>query len=437
MANKKDMSKNEILKYLGILNEKLKYNDQNVDILICGGASMILAFGQDRMTQDIDAVILNSEVRMDVLNYANQIAKEENLSDGWFNEGAKGFIDLSWNRDEFTHFSNLNIYSVPAEQLLAMKLSSGRRFGRDKEDAITLMKHLRLNSSEEALEILEKNINGKLLTAKTQYFTLDVFSQYEKQIQEMVNIAYLAAISVPYTDAFFIDSENRDVEWIYYNPDCNAGGQYVIRSFDYDLIKEAAYDWQIPDEFFDFIGNCSNQVLVDVGDFNFEETERRFLSEENISFVGNTEDLEEMKKALISNTIENTEKNVYLNLHNNYIQKEKEYSMVTLPKGVVVDDKDLSGGRIYPPDQYIFPCKVNSNFTTVQFPEEQSIRVNLDGGDISFVNAKELNKAVDLANKQYLEENKEKMAEAEMAEKGLSQYKQKSRTRSKDEEMEM
>lgn len=118
------------------------------------------------------------------------------------------------------------------------------------------------------------------------------------------NRAYQSATSVPYTDAFLIDSELKNVDWIYFNPDSIAGGQYVIRSFDYDLINEAARDWKIPDEFFDFIGSCSNEVLIDIGDADFEYAEQRFISRENAAFVGNDTNLKEMKNMLVSNTIE-------------------------------------------------------------------------------------------------------------------------------------
>lgn len=43
-----------------------------------------------------------------------------------------------------------------------------------------------------------------------------------------------------YDDAFFIDRDNENVTWMYYNPDSNAGGQYVTSTLSFDEIKEAA-----------------------------------------------------------------------------------------------------------------------------------------------------------------------------------------------------
>lgn len=135
-------------------------------------------------------------------------------------------------------------------------------------------------------------------------------------------------------------------------------------------------------------------------------------------------------------------KKVYMNVHNRYakigaVSKEgKEYNQVTLPKNVVIGGKNLESGRIYPLNNYIYPNKFNQNLTTVQFLEDQNVRVNLNDGKFMMVNAKELTDAVDLANKNYLEENREKMAEAEKAEKETVS-KEKYHAKSKDEEVEM
>lgn len=54
---------------------------------------------------------------------------------------------------------------------------------------------------------------------------------------------------VPYTDAFFIDSENQTVTWMYYNPDSTAGGQYVTNTFGFAEISQTAKGSKTSDEF--------------------------------------------------------------------------------------------------------------------------------------------------------------------------------------------
>ena len=79
-----------------------------------------------------------------------------------------------------------------------------------------------------------------------------------------------------YDDAFFIDRDNESVTWMYYNPDSNAGGQYVTNTLSFDEIKEAAKTHKSSDDFFDYLGSIADQTLADVGTEWFEEAENAF-----------------------------------------------------------------------------------------------------------------------------------------------------------------
>ena len=79
-----------------------------------------------------------------------------------------------------------------------------------------------------------------------------------------------------YDDAFFIDRDNESVTWMYYNPDSNAGGQYVTNTLSFDEIKEAAKTHKSTDDFFDYLGSIANQTLADVGTEWFEEADNAF-----------------------------------------------------------------------------------------------------------------------------------------------------------------
>ena len=79
-----------------------------------------------------------------------------------------------------------------------------------------------------------------------------------------------------YDDAFFIDRDNESVTWMYYNPDSNAGGQYVTNTLSFDEIKEAAKTHKSTDDFFDYLGSIADQTLADVGTEWFKEAENAF-----------------------------------------------------------------------------------------------------------------------------------------------------------------
>ena len=79
-----------------------------------------------------------------------------------------------------------------------------------------------------------------------------------------------------YDDAFFIDRDNESVIWMYYNPDSNAGGQYVTNTLSFDEIQQAAREYDSTEDFFDYLGSIANQELADVGTEWFEDADREF-----------------------------------------------------------------------------------------------------------------------------------------------------------------
>ena len=82
-----------------------------------------------------------------------------------------------------------------------------------------------------------------------------------------------------YDDAFFIDRDNESVTWMYYNPDSNAGGQYVTNTLSFDEIQQAAREYYSAEDFFDYLGSIANQELADVGTEWFVDAESQFLEQ--------------------------------------------------------------------------------------------------------------------------------------------------------------
>ena len=128
---------------------------------------------------------------------------------------------------------------------------------------------------------------------------------YVKAIQEAGFGEYLneaveeKETATDYEDVFFVDKENKTVTWMYYNPDSNAGGQYVINTITFDEVKEAAQKHKSADDFFDYLGSIANQELADVGTEWFEDAEAEFHK---------TPDLTDCSPATMAVLIENTER---------------------------------------------------------------------------------------------------------------------------------
>jgi hypothetical protein len=73
-------------------------------------------------------------------------------------------------------------------------------------------------------------------------------------------------------DKFYVDRESGTVRWLYFNPDSDAGGQYVENVLDYALIREAAE----AEDFFDHIGGCCKQYLINVDTDEFPDYDELF-----------------------------------------------------------------------------------------------------------------------------------------------------------------
>ena len=102
-----------------------------------------------------------------------------------------------------------------------------------------------------------------------------------------------------YDDAFFIDRDNESVTWMYYNPDSNAGGQYVTNTLSFDEIQQAAREYDSAEDFFDYLGSIANQELADVGTEWFVDADREFHR---------TPDLTDCTSATMEALIENAER---------------------------------------------------------------------------------------------------------------------------------
>lgn len=161
---------------------------------------------------------------------------------------------------------------------------------------------------------------------------------------------------------------------------------------------------------------------------NLKENKKESLKEktkENKKEKVNTkakEELKEKTKEVIKEKVKeevkenkNIKEKVYLNVHNDFAKIGIEsragngqiFNAVTLPRGSIINGKDMGGGKIYPLDMYIYQNKFNKNLTTVQFKEGQEVQVNFKNGEHIKVKAEDLCKGVTEANKEYLSKNKD------------------------------
>jgi len=84
------MDKDELTKIIQELNADVS---TSCEIILVGGAAMILHFGAIRATRDVDALVLHGDVN-DIRQAVKKVARRNDLPDDWLNDGAKGFADI-------------------------------------------------------------------------------------------------------------------------------------------------------------------------------------------------------------------------------------------------------------------------------------------------------------------------------------------------------
>lgn len=111
------------------------------EIILIGGAAILAGYGFREMTTDVDAVIHASSAMKEAVN---RIGDKYNLPHGWLNSDFMRTASYSPKLEQFSvyykTFSNiLQVRTVSAEYLIAMKLRSGRKYKNDLSDIIGIL----------------------------------------------------------------------------------------------------------------------------------------------------------------------------------------------------------------------------------------------------------------------------------------------------------
>ncbi|HEY0510780.1 MAG TPA: hypothetical protein VGH73_02675 [Thermoanaerobaculia bacterium] len=119
------LSRAEILQALERLAAELP-SASPVEIVVGGGAALVLLYNAREATKDVDALALISVEPAVVRSAAGRVAEQMGLPEDWLNEGAKGYLHgLVPGKVLFERFP-LTVRAVAPQQLLAMKLSAWR-----------------------------------------------------------------------------------------------------------------------------------------------------------------------------------------------------------------------------------------------------------------------------------------------------------------------
>ena len=144
MSVEKGFTKENLDYYLKELAKEFrKRNGKNMpaEIVLVGGAAILANYGFREMTYDIDAVITASSAMKGAVN---AVGDRLGLPNGWLNADFKNTSSYSPKLSQYskyyrTYSNVLNIRTISAEYLVAMKLMSGRRYKKDLSDIIGIL----------------------------------------------------------------------------------------------------------------------------------------------------------------------------------------------------------------------------------------------------------------------------------------------------------
>lgn len=165
------MTRDEIERYLQLLGAELRRRQVTGEIVLVGGAMMLLVIRNRQTTKDIDAYFATNA--QEIRDAALVVAQHEHLPDDWLNDGFKGFISTSPPTTLWLDYPGLHVYYANADYVLAMKAVAGRP--EDIPDIQALAAHLGLSHWQDILPIIGRYVPLQYLKPDTQYLIQSLF----------------------------------------------------------------------------------------------------------------------------------------------------------------------------------------------------------------------------------------------------------------------
>ena len=154
------------------LGRRLERRKVRADIYVFGGAAMILAYGVERATRDVDAVF---DPDGPVLEAAAEVAEALALPRWWLNSQASVYVSTAEDVDASPVFDHpfLRVQAASPRHLAAMKALAGR--AQDRDDLRALIDHLGLATPQELFVIVQEVFPEERLSDRKRLMLEDAF----------------------------------------------------------------------------------------------------------------------------------------------------------------------------------------------------------------------------------------------------------------------
>lgn len=144
MSSEKTFNKENLdfyLKELGKEFKRLNGKTMPAEIIMIGGAAILVNYGFRDMTTDVDAIIHGSSAMKEAIN---RVSDQHELPNGWLNTDFMNTESYSSKLTQYSKFYRtfsgiLDVRTVSAEYLIAMKLKAGRAYKHDRSDIVGIL----------------------------------------------------------------------------------------------------------------------------------------------------------------------------------------------------------------------------------------------------------------------------------------------------------
>ena len=115
----------DIRRAFAALSTELGDRGERAQIVVAGGAALVLLFNARETTKDVDAYFVQPDPPR-IREAAARVARQLDLPDDWLNDAAKGYFVAISEGDVLYQSASLMVRAVTIEQLLGMKLAAWR-----------------------------------------------------------------------------------------------------------------------------------------------------------------------------------------------------------------------------------------------------------------------------------------------------------------------
>ena len=144
MLSEHPFTRENLDNYLKELAKEFRKRNGNkipAEIILIGGAAVVINYGFREMTYDMDAIIEATSTMKEAINY---VGDKYNLPNGWLNTDFMRTSSYTpkiktYSKYYKTYSNIVSFRTVSGEYLLAMKLMAGRRYKYDLSDVIGIL----------------------------------------------------------------------------------------------------------------------------------------------------------------------------------------------------------------------------------------------------------------------------------------------------------